>query len=129
MTRKTHLTIATIIIIPFLPSIGLKGLLGIIGAAVPDWDRIYPGGHRKFTHSILALILFSALIFIFDTGVGFTFALAYISHLLLDAVTKAGVPFFYPIIKKRYGLKLIRTGSAEEYLLLILAISGFLLTF
>ena len=35
-------------------------------------------------------------------------------HCLCDALTKGGVPFFFPFSKKKYGLGLFRVGGAGE---------------
>jgi inner membrane protein len=59
-------------------------------------------GHRTITHSLLALIFLTALVGLVQSS--FTpqghyasvFAVAYGSHLLLDACTKQGIPLLYP---------------------------------
>lgn len=129
MTRKTHLGIAAMIIIPFLPSVGLKGGIGLLGASVPDWDLMVSGMHRGITHTLFFMIITTLFVGIFDIKVAFIYGIAYLSHLILDSLTKKGVPLFWPISKKYYGLKLIRTGSYEEWGLFILAICIFLMSF
>ena len=49
-------------------------------------------------------------------------ATGYLSHLLGDFVTIEGIPLFWPI-KKKFGLRLFRTGGIVEGLI------GFLLFF
>ncbi len=52
--------------------------------------------HRTFTHSLLALCLFSnAVCILFPQIVG-SFIIGYLSHLILDITNKKPVPLFYP---------------------------------
>lgn len=110
---------------------------GIAGTAalLPDIDspRSYVGsrvpasvavklvaGHRGVFHSLLAAALFGLALFLYlrfkapaYTFLAFPFAAGYISHLLLDALTPEGVPFFWPF-KLRFGLPLVGTGGFIE---------------
>ncbi|CAN5121432.1 hypothetical protein BH09PAT3_BH09PAT3_5970 [soil metagenome] len=77
------------------------------------------GGHRFLSHSILGLFLFgflfnSLLLFLhpimgsIDTGFVFwAFMIGMISHLVMDTLTKEGVPWLLPIPIK-FGLPPIR---------------------
>lgn len=44
--------------------------------------------HRGFTHSIIFLLFFSAIIYFFDNLVGIIFFIGYSSHLVLDGTLK-----------------------------------------
>ncbi len=66
------------------------------------------GGHRHISHSIIGICLYSWLIrlllnylgnfFLVDMNlVWYSFILGYISHLIMDSLTKEGVPWFFPI--------------------------------
>jgi inner membrane protein len=90
------------------------------------------GGHRFLTHSVLGLAIFGVLahfILVFlspiihntDTGlVWWAFMIGIFSHLVMDSLTKEGVPWLLPI-PVRFGFpplkKLrIRTGHLAEKL-------------
>lgn len=78
-------------------------------------------GHRKLIHSVVfATIL--ALIIRFTLGLYWIpFYLGYLSHILLDALTKQGVYLFYPSSFKIHGF--IKTnGIIEKLFLVILAV-------
>ncbi len=67
------------------------------------------GGHRFITHSLVGLVLFglasqlllkvlSPIMSSIDTGyVWWAFMIGVVSHLLLDTITKEGVPWLLPI--------------------------------
>lgn len=102
-------------------------------------------GHRGFTHSLLfvfgasffsyllLLIVFSHVgSFLFVAhSFSFGFFLGMVSHLLLDMMTKSGVPLLHPFSKKRYSISPIKTGSVGESLfaLVLLGIQGGLMFF
>ena len=95
-------------------------------------------GHRGVMHSMMALLivtLFVALplsVFL-DPFAGIGLALGYLSHLLLDALTKSGVPLYWPDAGRVWLLPprlRVTTGSSAEdviFLLLALAAAAFLL--
>lgn len=96
-------------------------------------------GHRGPMHSLLAVLVVAVafglpLAFLLDPFAGFGLVLGYLSHLLLDACTRSGVPLYWPD-KGRVWLLPARlrfvTGSRAEdglFILLALAASGLLLT-
>jgi inner membrane protein len=63
-------------------------------------DRNY--GHRTITHSLLAYtilglsVAFIEKIFFNELNVTLVFIFSYLSHLIYDMMTKAGVPLYYP---------------------------------
>jgi inner membrane protein len=96
------------------------------------------GGHRFLTHSILGLAIFGVaihylLVFLspimhsVDTGyVWYAFMIGMASHLVMDSLTKEGVPWLLPVPIK-FGFppikKLrVRTGHWAEYLLVFPAL-------
>ena len=115
-------------------------LLGgsLIGSIFPDIDHknSYIGrkvktvskainkfaGHRKLFHAPLVyLLLYSmSLGFITDKllifGVKGLF-LGILSHLFLDSFTVGGLPWFYPLSKKKFSLAKIKTNSRGEDML------------
>ncbi len=42
------------------------------------------------------------------------FGIGYLSHLASDALTKEGLPLFYPLVKQRLGIGVITTGQFVE---------------
>lgn len=107
---------------------------GALGSLLPDIDhpsstfgkRIKPlsnligyvFGHRGITHSLIAVFVLSTLLaeraHIPAWGVGLI--VGYLSHLLGDWLTPAGIPLFWPN-KKRWSSPMpFRTGSLVEKL-------------
>jgi len=139
MTRITHsiagLTIATAYIglskdffvfnvVPVL-------IAGLIGGTFPDVDYFMGDArkktiwkHRGITHSFLFLVICIAGMVLFEkyakyniSGEIIVFALAFLSHLLLDSFNFIGLPLFIPLsFKQAYSLKLFKSGSSSEYL-------------
>lgn len=52
--------------------------------------------HRSFTHSLLAMLLFSFCFGLVVQRLGFFVLVGYASHLLLDLLNKKDVPLLYP---------------------------------
>lgn len=142
-------------------SVALAIVFALIGSLLPDLDAresklsnvqvgwitpLKPAahalnrrlGHRGAMHSLLGL-LFVAVTFgiplglFLDPFAGVGLVLGYLSHLLLDACTKSGVPLYWPKPGKVHllppGFRAV-TGSWQEdlvFLLLTFAATGFLL--
>ncbi len=53
-------------------------------------------GHRTFTHSLLAMLLYTFALGRLCPPLTLPFCGAYASHLLLDLLNKKGLPLFYP---------------------------------
>lgn len=124
MMKRTHLAVGIALTIPVILKTDLPVLSGIaiIGATAPDWDFYIGIKHRTLTHSLLALIITTLIIFTLNEGMGIIWGICYLSHLLLDSLTVMGVPFLYPFIKKRQGLRKFYTGHGEDYLTQLIAI-------
>lgn len=115
----------------------------ILGSLLPDMDhpRSYIGkrlqplsgmiakifGHRGITHSLFIIIL--GAWFLLDylkspphwvTGL----ALGYLSHLLADFFTPAGVPLLWPLKRKFCSPITVTTGSRQETWLVALIFWG-----
>lgn len=104
--------------------------LAVIGSTAPDWDYYIGIQHRTFTHSLLAMVLSSSLIWYFiNIEYALIWLLCYLSHLLIDSLTVMGVPFLYPFIKTRQGIRKFRTGEGEDYFIQLIAIYMLTLTF
>ncbi len=96
-------------------------------------------GHRGLLHSLWGVVLFAVVAglplgYYFGVSAGVGLVLGYASHLLLDAMTKTGIPLLYPNRRRFHllpkGWRVI-TGSMEEDLCfgLLTAASLFVLFF
>lgn len=85
------------------------------------------GGHRNFTHTLAAWGMFTVLFLMGAMqfrviGAAVAFSIAYLSHLLADALTVQGVPLLWPL---KFDVHLlprplrIRTGSFAEYAVIV----------
>lgn len=83
-------------------------------------------GHRTITHSglwivpLLLLYLYTKNEFVLGYLIGF------VSHLFSDTLTSGGIPWLYPLEKKRLRLTRIKSGDGDM-LLTILSIAIFVL--
>lgn len=59
----------------------------------------YLSNHRTFTHSFLAMLLFTGAIGIINLNLIPFYLIGYLSHLFLDLLNKKDVPLLYPIKK------------------------------
>jgi len=104
------------------PNSTITNGLGCVGALLSGIAR-FVGGHRGATHTLLLWAVLTALAIYVRGNVGLAFGVAYLLHLLADAITVEGVPLFAPLYLKRVcllpGAIAIRTGSFVEYLLLV----------
>ena len=124
MTKKTHLCVGIALTLPIVYTFfNPISFVGILGSIAPDWDLKLGIKHRTITHSLLSLIISTSIIYIFSSSIAIVFALNYLLHLILDSLTKMGVPFLYPFKNRYYGLKLIRTGGTEDLCICAIAIA------
>jgi inner membrane protein len=106
-----------------------------VGAVLPDVDeknsyigkklkfvsnflKLLKIKHRTFTHSFL----FSLIILLFGIfhPVFYFIAFGTFMHIIEDFLTDGGVPLFYPLSKKKFGLRLLKTGSILEFIVVCL---------
>lgn len=150
MTGRTHIIAGVavgIIASQFVPTIKQKAMLigGCwIGSLIPDIDT--PNsmiskatvlihylfswcGHRKLTHSILGVLLFSLVIILLGVNaLSIGLIMGYMSHLLMDSLTVQGIPILYPKLK-RYRIGKVRTGSEQEMAVAAVIVLGVILYF
>lgn len=96
-------------------------IITFLGTIAPDFDSDFGLKHRGVSHSLVAAtltgIVFSVL---FGVKVGLIWTVAYCSHLFLDSLTKMGVPFLYPVNKKRFGIRKLKTnGLMDNWFILL----------
>ncbi|RMG25303.1 MAG: metal-dependent hydrolase [Methanobacteriota archaeon] len=115
------------------PMFAVAGVAGMIGAIAPDIDHMKSKAgralpmisfivsrlcdHRGATHSIAMILMILYFLSMFTHGLwaffGIMFTIGMLSHILADMLC-GGVQLFWPITKKRIGLKLFRTGAIIE---------------
>lgn len=149
MNGSTHMTIGflagTVVALHFdiplfLPTVAVL-VVSVLGAVLPDIDhpsswisnRVGLLGwpfrffsHRGFTHSILGTLVFAQLVYELDTPAPIAAALllSYISHLLADSMTRAGIRLLYPL-HIRCGLpRPLAVGARLEGVIGVLAITA-----
>lgn len=82
---------------------------GTAAAIVPDADLLLPAlpwplVHRGLTHTVLAAAVAIAVAARYDRRLAGAVGAGYLSHLLIDATTAAGVPLAYPLVAGRVGV-------------------------
>lgn len=154
MTKASHLIVGSAAGFAFFGPLGL--IFGALGGIAPDKDILLWGtenhkrtlwGHRGITHTPIFLATLLALIYFGVNYVTTTFpqnsllltlhsslftllgafAVGYLSHILMDLLTPMGVPLWFPLNSNFASLKLIKTGSVGEYLLVFGGGAAFLL--
>jgi len=97
--------------------------------------------HRGFTHTITGLATVAApLIFMVVTGAQFVganiavsvymgFVLGWFSHMVIDTFNSKGVPWFWPLTKKRLKVMRITTGSKKEDMFLMYSFVFFVMCY
>jgi len=121
------LLLYTILVWIFGQPYSLAGILIVVLFSVlPDLIDKVTGEHRGWGHSAIWLIPIVAFFF-FNPAVGLACFSAFSMHVLLDAVTKKGVPFLYPFLKTRLVMpkkekSRIQTGSKQETALCVVIV-------
>ena len=83
------------------------------------WRLGMLSGHRGFTHSLLALLLFSGSVWMIHRPLVVPFAAAYGSHLLLDLLNHRGIRLFFPL-RRRLCLGLCYSDKKADLVCLVL---------
>jgi inner membrane protein len=116
--------------------IAISAFIGtFIGAILPDIDepnsyigkrlkfvskilKFFKLKHRTYTHSLF----FPLLIFLLGKihPVFYFISFGVFMHIIGDFLTNGGVPLFYPLYKKKLFLKLFKTGSILEFIIVCL---------
>ena len=113
-------------------------IMVLLGSALPDIDhpeskvgkRVKIIGflfeHRGFFHSIFAALILYLVLLSFSSFAAYSvyitgLVMGYLSHILIDAITKEGIMPFHPLSRFRLN-GFIRTGKVLEYIILVLLI-------
>ncbi len=82
--------------------------------------------HRGFLHTVFFLAAIDFLLLYFEYGFfAFAFSVGFLSHLVMDSLTKQGVKPFYPFPFRVKGF--LKTGGFFENILAFLFLAGFIL--
>jgi len=76
-------------------------------------------GHRGFFHSIYMPLSLYAVFYNVNVEVGIAILVGYLSHLLMDAITKHGIRPLYPIVNKKIN-GFVKTNSLLEKILFLI---------
>ncbi|MCD4771406.1 metal-dependent hydrolase [archaeon] len=85
------------------------------------WPLSWILKHRGCLHSLTFCVLLSLLLGLLNLWAGFGFFIGYLSHLILDCFTRAGVKLFWPLGFRIRGF--VKSGSWTEDIIFV----GFLL--
>ncbi len=95
-------------------------ILSTILSTLPDIDLKLELPHRKYTHNVLFALLAGSAAGIVTSVLGLSFELGFYSvcvgvltHLLGDLLTYRSFAPLYPLIKRRFSLKLFH--SSDKY--------------
>ncbi|MEW5953263.1 MAG: metal-dependent hydrolase [Bacillota bacterium] len=139
MLFSTHLAggaaagAALALVIPDAPALGLVAAAAV-AALGPDIDHagslatkiLGPAGrvtaalttHRGVTHSPVAAAALGLLLLVLGAPTPYVMATVagYLSHLVLDSLNPQGVPWLWPLLRRKITLPLVRTGGTIENL-------------
>lgn len=84
--------------------------------------------HRGPTHSLLAASVWSWLLFLIEVRYNISHihwmgTIAYLSHLVVDTLTKRGVPWLWPFVNRNFAIPIMTTGSRQGNFIEQLSIS------
>lgn len=74
--------------------------------------------HRRATHSLLALLIMSAEVYMICPILGITFAIGFASHLAIDLFNKKPILLFYPLKKGAY-FNLCYASKTANFVLMV----------
>lgn len=133
MKGYTHLAIGLGAGLIMKDTIGFGGVVMTgLGSLLPDLDhpssilgrRIFGASalglkHRGWMHSLLGLIVFATLFWTLNPKFVPGITLGYFLHLLADTLNPAGIPWLYPISRKRMYIIGIPSGSPLESIFIL----------
>ena len=114
----------------------IKSELGLAGRMLGGGLSLFGVRHRGLTHrGIVALLVLAVGVVMGDLwgwpDAGWAFGLGWVSHVLADGLTVAGVPLLWPWKKKDFHLLpkplRVRTGGPVEGLIFVMIVSGLFL--
>lgn len=129
MTRSTHVSIGVAcgLLISQLRGEDVVAAMSLalvtaFAAVAPDFDIRLGIKHRGITHTLIALTLIAVVsVHFLPEGVAICLIAGYASHLLADALTVRGIPFFSPLVKRNISFLALRTGGVVDHLIGVIA--------
>jgi len=100
-------------IVENMPKFAVGAVMFIVLTVIGELSK-----HRDRTHSLLALVLFSASVFLIEPHIGLAFAIGYASHLIIDLFNKSPIRILYPL-KKGICFKICYADRLGNELLLV----------
>lgn len=111
----------------------------LFGALLPDIDkpeskvgsRIKPVsnliqaifGHRGIVHTVWGMLILCGLFWFFvNKTYGIALAVGFLSHLLIDGLTKMGINFLHPVARLHLS-GFVETGTISETIVLVVIIA------
>lgn len=87
-----------------------------VGRYVPRWFQRLLGGHRMGAHSIFAIgaAWWLAGYLLDNTSVANAIAIGWAVHISLDLMTRGRVGLLYPLVKRKFRIGRMVTGSVAE---------------
>ena len=149
MMGHTHLALGAVAgahLAAQTPRLGLPIMAAaLFGSILPDIDtpysklgrRLWPlsrviltlFGHRGGTHSMVFVVLATALMWLVSAPVGLALGAGIVTHLAADAISYghgtrftmrgAGVPLFWPLTDRKAGLRLVKVNGPLENLVIL----------
>jgi inner membrane protein len=104
-------------------------ILSAVVSIIPDFDAVGAGavlarpiiGHRRATHSLVALGIVYVLAKIFMPANWIFIVTGYASHIMADMLNPSGIQLLWPI-GPQIGIPIVRTGGIAERLLVFPAV-------
>ena len=78
-------------------------------------------GHRGFFHSIYIPLILFFVFYNINNEIGIAVLVGYFSHLFMDALTKAGIIPFYPLINRKIN-GFFKTNSLLEKIFFLVVV-------
>jgi len=124
MKRESHILVGVL----SAYALNLPVVPAMVASTLPDIDLKLGIKHRTWTHHAVLIPLLLVPAVLSKNPIFLSFAVGYVSHLIADAFTPSGIPYW--TFKDRFSINAFKTGSLLEYFfvavfaLMVLAIKG-----
>ncbi len=127
MKREGHIGLSLTLVFSLLTFMSIKDINSLITAflvvilsILPDVDLNFEIKHRKYTHNILAAIIFGIIFGLLLEFINLGFFRGFIAgfggtilHILGDLLTIMEFEILFPISTKKFALKLFRSDNVK----------------
>ena len=124
MKRESHILVGVL----SAYALNLPVAPAMFASTLPDIDLKLGIKHRTWTHHAVLIPLLLIPAVLSQNSIFLSFAVGYVSHLIGDAFTPSGIPYW--TFRDRFSINAFKTGSLTEYFfvavfaLMVLAIKG-----